>query len=52
MQTFRAPFSLCFVTFSVGAIFTAITQIIVEGKMEIGSTAISLTGVIGIVLLV
>ncbi|XP_039134464.1 WAT1-related protein At5g47470-like [Dioscorea cayenensis subsp. rotundata] len=51
MQTFRAPFSLCFVTFSVGAIFTAITQIIVEGKMEIGSTAISLTGVIGIVLL-
>ncbi|KAJ0968312.1 hypothetical protein J5N97_025229 [Dioscorea zingiberensis] len=51
MQTFKAPFSLCVVTSLLGAIFTAIVQIIVEGKMEIGSSAVSPTGIIGIVIL-
>ncbi|KAJ0968362.1 hypothetical protein J5N97_025279 [Dioscorea zingiberensis] len=51
MQSFMAPFSLCVVTSLMGAIFTAMVQIIVEGKMEIGSSAISPTGIIGIVIL-
>ncbi|KAJ0968360.1 hypothetical protein J5N97_025277 [Dioscorea zingiberensis] len=51
MQTFKAPFSLCVVTSLLGAIFTAIVQIIVEGKMEIGSSYHSPTGIIGIVIL-
>ncbi|XP_073111204.1 WAT1-related protein At5g47470 [Elaeis guineensis] len=50
MVHFPAPFTLCVVTSLIGAIITAIVQIITEGKLEMGPSTISFTSVMAIVL--
>ncbi|XP_008786952.3 WAT1-related protein At5g47470-like [Phoenix dactylifera] len=51
MVHFPAPFTLCVITSLIGAIITAIVQIITEGKLEMGPSTISFTSVMAIVLL-
>lgn len=52
MVHFPAPFTLCAVTSMIGAVLTAIAQIISEGRIEMGSPVISLTSVVALILLV
>ncbi|OAY68016.1 WAT1-related protein, partial [Ananas comosus] len=51
MVHFPAPFTLCAVTSMIGAVLTAIAQIISEGRIEMGSPVISLTSVVALILL-
>lgn len=50
--SFPAPLTLCTIASIMGAIFTAILQVIVEGKIDIGSPRIDLMLISGIVILV
>lgn len=49
--SFPAPLTLCTIASIMGAIFTAILQVIVEGKIDIGSPRIGLMLISGIVIL-
>ncbi|XP_072957071.1 WAT1-related protein At5g47470-like isoform X1 [Typha angustifolia] len=51
MVHFPAPLTLCSVTSFIGAILTAIPQIITEGEMDMGSPVISLARIAALVLL-
>ncbi|PKA46462.1 WAT1-related protein [Apostasia shenzhenica] len=51
MTDFPAPFSLCVVTSLMGAVLTAIVQVITEGKVDIGQPKISIQAIFAIVFL-
>uniref|UniRef100_A0A0A9GNJ2 WAT1-related protein n=1 Tax=Arundo donax TaxID=35708 RepID=A0A0A9GNJ2_ARUDO len=51
LVSFPAPLTMCTITSAVGAVFTAILQVILEGKIDIGSPRISATLIAGIVIL-
>ncbi|KAL6861677.1 hypothetical protein ACP4OV_017377 [Aristida adscensionis] len=49
--SFPAPLTMCTITSAMGAIFTAILEVILEGKIDIGSPRIDATLIAGIVVL-
>ncbi|KAF0911677.1 hypothetical protein E2562_011678 [Oryza meyeriana var. granulata] len=51
LVSFPAPLTMCSITSMMGAVFTAILQFIVEGKIDIGSPRIDLMIISGIVLM-
>lgn len=48
----QAPFTLCAVTSSLGAVITAFVQIITGGNLDIGSPDISIWILIAVILMV
>uniref|UniRef100_A0A0D9WKV2 WAT1-related protein n=1 Tax=Leersia perrieri TaxID=77586 RepID=A0A0D9WKV2_9ORYZ len=51
LVSFPAPLTMCSITSMMGAVFTAILQFILEGKIDIGSPKIDLKIISGIVLM-
>ncbi|KAL6606383.1 hypothetical protein ACP70R_042036 [Stipagrostis hirtigluma subsp. patula] len=51
LVSFPAPLTMCTVTSAMGAVFTLILQVVLEGKIDIGSPRIDATLISGIVLL-
>ncbi|KAL6606382.1 hypothetical protein ACP70R_042035 [Stipagrostis hirtigluma subsp. patula] len=49
--SFPAPLTMCTITSAMGAVFTLILQVVLEGKIDIGSPRIDATLIAGIVLL-
>uniref|UniRef100_A0A0A9DHP3 WAT1-related protein n=1 Tax=Arundo donax TaxID=35708 RepID=A0A0A9DHP3_ARUDO len=50
LVSFPAPLTMCTITSAMGAAFTAILQVILEGKIDIGSPRIDATLIAGIVI--
>ncbi|TVU12974.1 hypothetical protein EJB05_46641 [Eragrostis curvula] len=51
LVSFPAPLTMCTVTSAMGAVFTAILQVILEGKMDMGSPRIDAMLIAGIVVI-
>ncbi|PKA60672.1 WAT1-related protein [Apostasia shenzhenica] len=49
MVSFPAPFSLCVITALMGSILTGILQIIIQGKIDVGSPNLSIPFVLAVV---
>ncbi|XP_072966880.1 WAT1-related protein At5g47470-like [Typha angustifolia] len=52
LVSFPAPLSLCVITSLMGSLFTAILQIVVDGKLHVGSTNMRAAEVVEIIVLV
>ncbi|KAJ0961974.1 hypothetical protein J5N97_029802 [Dioscorea zingiberensis] len=51
MIHFQAPFTLCAITSSLGAVVSALVQIIAGGNLDIGSSAINIRFLVSVILL-
>ncbi|XP_062232914.1 WAT1-related protein At5g47470-like [Phragmites australis] len=51
LMSFPAPLTMCTITSAIGAVFTAVLQVAVEGKIDMGSPKIGAALISGIVIL-
>ncbi|CAN6192162.1 unnamed protein product [Urochloa humidicola] len=51
LASFPAPLTMCSITSAMGAVFTAILQVVIEGRLDIGSPNIDATLIAGIVVM-